>query len=79
MDRGEEDHFLGAVLLNLVVDELAVAVAATVVIVLTWPDVPWTGITVGCVALAAGLPVATYPFSRLLWLAADLYIRPDAS
>jgi len=76
-DRGEEDHFLGAILLNFVAVEVALAAAGTAVLVATWPDVPWTGITVGGVVLAAAMPAATYPFSRLLYLAVDLRLRPE--
>lgn len=76
-DRGEEDHFLGAILLNFVAVETALAALGTLVIVATWPDVPWTAITVGGVVLAAAMPAATYPWSRLLYLAVDLKLRPD--
>lgn len=76
-DRGEEDHFLGAVLLNFVAVEMALGAAGTAVIVATAPDVPWTGLTVGGVFLAAAMPAATYPWSRLLYLAVDLRLRPD--
>lgn len=76
-DRGEEGHFLGAMLLSLVAVELVVAALAALTIVLCWPAVPWTAITVGGVLLAVGMPVAIYPYSRLLWLAVDLHIRPE--
>jgi len=76
-DRGEEDHFLGAVLLNFVAAEVALAAAGTAVIVATAPDVPWTGLTVGGVLLAAAMPAAAYPWSRLLYLAVDLRLRPE--
>jgi len=76
-DRGEEDHFLGAVLLNFVAVEMALAAAGTAVIVATAPDVPWTGLTVGGVLLAAAMPAAAYPWSRLLYLAVDLRLRPE--
>ena len=76
-DRGEEGHFLGAMLLSLVAVELLVAGLAALTIVLAWPAVPWTAITLGGVVLAVGTPVAIYPYSRLLWLGVDLHIRPE--
>ncbi len=76
-DRGEEGHFLGAMLVSLVAVELLVAGLAALTIVLAWPAVPWTAITVGGVLLAVGMPVAIYPYSRLLWLGVDLHIRPE--
>lgn len=75
-DRGEHDHFLGAMLLNLVVAELVAVGGIVVLLVLVWPDPPWGAVTAAGVVLAAGLPVAFYPFSRLLWLSLDLVFRP---
>lgn len=75
-DRGEEDYFLGPLLLNLVITELAAAGLVAVAVVLTWPDPPWDAVLWGGVVLAVILPAAGLPFSRLLWLAADLHLRP---
>lgn len=76
-DRGEEGHFLGAMLLSLVAVELVVAALAALTIVLSWPAVPWDAITIGGVILAVGMPVVIYPYTRLLWLGVDLHIRPE--
>lgn len=76
-DRGEEGHFLGAMLLSLVAVELVVAALAALTIVVAWPAVPWNAITIGGVILAVGMPVGLYPYSRLLWLGVDLHIRPE--
>ena len=76
-DRGEEGHFLGAMLLSLVAVELVVAALGALTIVVAWPAVPWNAITIGGVILAVGMPVGLYPFSRLLWLGVDLHIRPE--
>ena len=76
-DRGEPDYFLGGMLLNLVVAELLVAGLVLAAVLATWPDPPWGLITVGGALAAGALPVAFYPFSKLLWLAVDLQIRPD--
>lgn len=75
-DRGEHDHFLGAMALNLVVAELTLAAVLGGVMAAAWPDPPWTLLTWGGAALAVALPVAFYPFAKLVWLAVDLRFRP---
>jgi uncharacterized protein (DUF983 family) len=80
LERGErEDHWFGAVAVNLVAAE-ALGIGAVVVwIVATWPDVRWTALQYGGPLIMIALPVLFYPFSRALWLAWDLYFRPAAS
>ena len=76
MDRGEEDYFIGGYLLNFVGAELVIVAAAFFGILLTWPDVPWKGLTWGLAGLMVPCPMLTYPFSKKLWLAVDLTFRP---
>ena len=75
LKRGEDqDFWLGAYAINLVVAESSAAVIALIVLWRTWPawaPAEWTG-----VALAIAMPYLFYPFSRLLWLGADLHFRP---
>jgi uncharacterized protein (DUF983 family) len=80
LERGErEDHWFGAVAVNLVAAELLGVGAIVVWIVATWPDVPWTALQYGGPLIMIALPILFYPFSRALWLAWDLYFRPAAS
>jgi uncharacterized protein (DUF983 family) len=76
LDRKEPDYFLGGYVVNFVAAELLIAVGALVAIVWTWPDVPWTGIQWGLLALMIPAPIFFFPFSRTLWLAMDLTFRP---
>ncbi len=76
LDRGENDYFIGAYLTNLIVAELVLALGLLAVLLATWPDPPWDAIQYGGVALMVLAPLATYPFTELLWLAADLAFRP---
>ena len=77
LERGEsEDHWFGAVAVNLVAAELLGVGAIIVWIVASWPDVPWTALQYGGPLLMITLPVVFYPFSRALWLGWDLYFRP---
>jgi uncharacterized protein (DUF983 family) len=76
LDRGEHDFFIGAYLVNLIVAELIAAGFIALAVLLTWPDVPWTGMLYGGAALVIVAPLVTYPFSRLVWLAIDLIFQP---
>lgn len=76
LDRGAPGHFVGAYLVNLVIAELLFAVGLLVWLVAVWPDVPWDqlkAVAVGAMILA---PLLLYPFTRTVWLAADLIFDP---
>ena len=76
LNRGESDYFLGAYLVNLVAVELVVTAVLAVVGLATRPDVPWTALTWGGVALALVAAIGCYPFTKSLWLAFDVVLRP---
>ncbi len=75
-DRGEEDFFTGGMMWNIVFAEGALLGAAVLIGILTWPDVPWTLMQWGGIALMAIAPFLLYPFSLTVWLASDILIRP---
>lgn len=72
----EEGHFLGAMLLNLVVAELLCAAGVLALLVYTWPNPPWGALQWGAPAAAVLVPIALYPFSKACWLALDLLVQP---
>jgi len=74
-DRGEPGYFLGAALVNLVAAEVVPVTLVLTLIIATWPDPPWLLVRWGGIGLAAVAPVIGYPFSRTLWLFADLQFR----
>ena len=76
LHRGESDYFIGAYLLNLVAVELLFVAMLGVWAVATYPDTPWTLIQWSGLALMIVGAVVCYPFSKALWLAADLVFRP---
>ena len=76
LDRGESDYFLGAYLVNLVAVELVVTAVLVVIGLATRPDVPWTALTWGGVAFALVAAIGCYPFTKSLWLAFDVILRP---
>ena len=77
--RAEDGFFLGAYVLNLAVTESVLAAVLFGYIVVRsgadgsgalWP----VFVVAGLVAIA--LPLAFYPFSKTLWAAVDLAVRP---
>lgn len=75
-NRGEQDYFIGAYTINLIVAELLVVVAFVVAMFLSWPEVPWNLIMWSLVPLALLGPLITFPYARAVWLALDLRFRP---
>src|SRR5579871_6075790 len=76
LNRGESDYFIGAYLVNLVAVELLIAALLAVVLVVTYPRTPWNALEWGAVVLSLIGAFACYPFSQVLWLATDLWLRP---
>ncbi len=71
-DRGAPGHFVGAYLVNLVIAELLFAVGLGVWLVAAWPAVPWDLVERVAVIAMLLAPILLYPFTRTVWLAADL-------
>ena len=79
LERTEGDYFIGAYMLNLVFVEMIIAAVIVVVLLRTWPDPPWEAIEIGCVVATIVGAVACYRFSKTLWLAVDLFVRPASA
>ena len=75
-ERGESDYFLGGMMFNIVLAEAALVVLIIITLAVTWPRVPWSLLQFGAPAAMVVAPVVFYPFSRLIWLAFDLMLRP---
>jgi uncharacterized protein (DUF983 family) len=67
----EEGFWVGAMIVNIAVTELAFAVVLVGGIVLWWPDVRWGILTAIAVAVNAVVPIVFYPWSKTIWLALD--------
>jgi uncharacterized protein (DUF983 family) len=74
-ERGE-GYFIGATCVNMVAAIVIPAIVYVVVLLATWPNPPWLAASLLAVALAVLIPVAFYPFARVIWLALDLVFRP---
>ncbi len=77
MQRGEEqDYWLGGMMFNIVLSELLAVLGVAVVVLVSWPRVPWNVVWAGAVLLMIAAPFLLSPLSRMLWLAFDLLFRP---
>jgi uncharacterized protein (DUF983 family) len=69
-------HWLGSWFLNVCVTQTAVVLVLIVGVGLTYPNPPMLPIAVVAVITALVVPVLFFPFSRTLWSAIDLAMRP---
>jgi uncharacterized protein (DUF983 family) len=69
-------QWLGSWFLNIVLAQVAVVGVLIGGVATTWPDPPMVPITVLVVVVALGVPLAFFPFSRTIWTAIDLAMRP---
>ena len=76
IEREGNDYLSGSVLFNLVLAELIFAFVLVTYLLIVWPNVNWG--TLGIVAPLgmAIAPFVLFPFSKLMWLAVDLALRP---
>jgi uncharacterized protein (DUF983 family) len=73
----EEGYWVGAMIVNIAVAELAFGVTFAAGLLITWPDVPWGLLTIVCVAVNAAVPLLFYPWSKTIWMAIDGVMNPD--
>lgn len=78
LQRDESDFYIGAIAMNLAAAEGLFAVGLVLVLVRTWPDVPWDALETWAPVAMLATPLLLYPVTNLLWLAWDLAFRPDA-
>lgn len=61
---------------NLILAEGALAAALVALVIGMWPNVPWNFLQYGTIILMILTPFVFLPFSRTVWLASDILIRP---
>jgi hypothetical protein len=62
-------------IVNIAVTELVFGLVLVGGILLWWPDVPWTALTVAAVAINAVVPIVFYPWSKTVWMALDVALH----
>jgi hypothetical protein len=67
---------LGGIAVNLVVTEFVFGVVLVIALILTVPDTPILELEVIGLSLNLVFPIFFYPFSKTIWAAIDLVMRP---
>jgi uncharacterized protein (DUF983 family) len=78
----EEGFFLGAVVVNLAVAELLMALLCIVPVIYlsaTRPEASLWPVIAGGLVAAVVAPLFFYPFSKTIWVALELMLRPAGS
>jgi uncharacterized protein (DUF983 family) len=76
LERGEHDYFTGSILIAYIFVGLLFLGLVGITIIVTWPAVPWSAIEILAPVLAIAALIGLFPYSKLLWLAFDLMLRP---
>ena len=77
LERKESGYVVGAYMLNIAVSEAIWLATMVAIAVATWPNPPWDLLLYGGAGLMILAPIAFYPWSKTLFLAADLWIRQE--
>jgi uncharacterized protein (DUF983 family) len=76
LERGEQGYWLGAYFFNLMAVELVFSIWVPGFLILTWPTPPWGLFQITTAALMIAVPILFFPWSKTLFLAFDLFVRP---
>ena len=69
-------QWLGSWFLNVCLAQTVVVLILVLGVGFTWPEPPMALISVAACVAALGVPFAFFPWSRTLWTAIDLAMRP---
>jgi uncharacterized protein (DUF983 family) len=72
----EPGHWCGSWFLNLCVVQLVAVVYLIVAFAISWPDAPNPVVAVGGVVITLASSLLFFPFSRTIWCAIDLAMKP---
>lgn len=73
-----EGHWIGAIGINTIVGFGTLALYLVVSMILTFPDFPVARLMIGGVLVSIIVPTVFYPFSKTVWTAIDIGMRPLA-
>ena len=76
LERGEQGYWLGAYFFNLMAVETVFSIWVISFLLWTWPTPPWGFFQVSTIVLMLIVPFAFFPYSKTLFLAFDLLVRP---
>jgi hypothetical protein len=70
-----QGYWLGSMAINLAVTMGIFLLVFVGGMVLTWPDVPWTGLLIVVVSVNLLVPIFFHPIARTLWVAIERHLR----
>jgi uncharacterized protein (DUF983 family) len=76
IEREGHDYMAGSLMFNIVLAEMIFAAVFVGYLLITWPHPNWNMLEIAAPAGMAIAPFLLFPFSKLVWLAADLALRP---
>lgn len=74
-----DGHMVGALGINTVVSIIVVVLVGILGFILTFPELPLAPLTTTAITAAVIFPILFYPFSKTVWTAIDLRMRPPTS
>jgi uncharacterized protein (DUF983 family) len=75
-ERSDENYFQGAVFVHFMLGGFSFAASLLIFLLVMWPTVPWDALTYGAPLAILIFAVAIYPISKVVWLTADVMLRP---
>lgn len=69
-------HWLGSWFLNVCLVQTVIVLILVIGVAVTYPDTPMVVLTLLAVSAAIATPLVFFPFSRTIWSAIDLAMRP---
>ena len=75
-EQGESGFYVGAMIMSMALCILMFIATFGIGLALTWPDVPWQGLTYVCLVTVGLTPIWFYPRSKTVWIWLDARIHP---
>jgi uncharacterized protein (DUF983 family) len=72
----EEGYWLGAMIVIMALVLVSFGTWFVGGMLLTWPDVPWTGLMIGGLLINGVIPFVLYGWSKAIWVGLDLAFNP---
>jgi uncharacterized protein (DUF983 family) len=72
----EEGYWVGAMTVIMALILLCFGTFFVGGMLVTWPDVPWTGLLIGGLIINGLIPILLYGWSKAIWVGLDLTFNP---
>lgn len=72
----EEGYWVGAMIVIMALVLISFGTWFVGGMLLTWPDVPWTGLLIGGLVINGAVPFVLYGWSKAIWVGLDVAFSP---